>query len=168
MSAHALSDSAALPKIWSRESRCTSCRPRTTSALLVLMTVAAAGGLSAQVTHEPAVCSTEPCIQVGSFNIELLGKARRPYGGQDRPLRTRAQVEELAVLVADGLDLEVVVFQEINTASQQWGWLKDSLEDRGFEFFAVPARIRGLGSFPVRAFARVMGSREQGAGSGAK
>lgn len=28
-----------------------------------------------------------------------------------------------------------------------------SLPDRGFKFFAVPAKVRGLGSFPVRAFA---------------
>jgi len=30
----------------------------------------------------------------------------------------------------------------------------DELPDDGFEFFAVPAKIRGLGTFPVRAFAR--------------
>jgi len=28
-----------------------------------------------------------------------------------------------------------------------------SLPDRGFRFFAVPPRVRGMGSFPVRAFA---------------
>ena len=30
----------------------------------------------------------------------------------------------------------------------------DQLPPAGFEFFAVPVRVRGLGSFPVRAFAR--------------
>jgi len=30
----------------------------------------------------------------------------------------------------------------------------DLLPDAGFEFFAVPAKVRGLGTFPVRAFAR--------------
>ncbi len=30
----------------------------------------------------------------------------------------------------------------------------DQLPDDGFEFFAVPAKVRGLGTFPVRAFAR--------------
>jgi len=30
-----------------------------------------------------------------------------------------------------------------------------SLPDSGFRFFAVPPRVRGMGSFPVRAFARV-------------
>ena len=30
-----------------------------------------------------------------------------------------------------------------------------ALPDTGFHFFAVPPRVRGMGSFPVRAFARV-------------
>lgn len=30
-----------------------------------------------------------------------------------------------------------------------------ALPDRGFRFFAVPPRVRGMGSFPVRAFARL-------------
>jgi len=30
-----------------------------------------------------------------------------------------------------------------------------SLPDSGFSFFAVPPRVKGMGSFPVRAFARV-------------
>lgn len=30
-----------------------------------------------------------------------------------------------------------------------------SLPDEGFRFFAVPPRVRGMGSFPVRAFARL-------------
>ena len=30
-----------------------------------------------------------------------------------------------------------------------------ALPDRGFRFFAVPAKVQGMGSFPVRAFARV-------------
>jgi kynurenine formamidase len=31
----------------------------------------------------------------------------------------------------------------------------DALPARGFRFFAVPVKVRGLGSFPVRAFARI-------------
>ena len=31
----------------------------------------------------------------------------------------------------------------------------DALPDNGFEFFAVPAAVKGMGSFPVRAFAIV-------------
>ena len=30
-----------------------------------------------------------------------------------------------------------------------------SLPDRGFRFFAAPPRVKGMGSFPVRAFARL-------------
>ncbi len=33
-----------------------------------------------------------------------------------------------------------------------------SLPDRGFRFFAVPAKVKGLGSFPVRAFC-ILGSQ---------
>jgi arylformamidase len=32
-----------------------------------------------------------------------------------------------------------------------------ALPDAGFRFFAVPAKVKGMGSFPVRAFARVDG-----------
>jgi kynurenine formamidase len=32
-----------------------------------------------------------------------------------------------------------------------------ALPDSGFTFFAVPPRVKGMGSFPVRAFARVGG-----------
>lgn len=31
----------------------------------------------------------------------------------------------------------------------------ERLPDKGFRFFAVPVKVRGLGSFPVRAFARI-------------
>jgi kynurenine formamidase len=31
----------------------------------------------------------------------------------------------------------------------------DALPDEGFKFFAVPAPVRGMGSFPVRAFAMI-------------
>lgn len=31
----------------------------------------------------------------------------------------------------------------------------DALPERGFRFFAVPVKVRGMGTFPVRAFAQV-------------
>ena len=34
-----------------------------------------------------------------------------------------------------------------------------ALQESGFRFFAVPPKIKGMGSFPVRAFARVSESR---------
>ncbi len=30
-----------------------------------------------------------------------------------------------------------------------------SLPDEGFEFFAIPVKVKGMGTFPVRAFAMV-------------
>jgi kynurenine formamidase len=30
-----------------------------------------------------------------------------------------------------------------------------ALPERGFRFFAVPVKVRGMGTFPVRAFAEV-------------
>jgi len=32
------------------------------------------------------------------------------------------------------------------------------LPDQGFRFFAVPAKVKGLGSFPVRAFGLISGT----------
>ncbi|MCU0558465.1 MAG: hypothetical protein WAV08_02370 [Desulfobacterales bacterium] len=31
----------------------------------------------------------------------------------------------------------------------------EALPDKGFSFFAVPVKVKGMGSFPVRAFAIV-------------
>lgn len=38
----------------------------------------------------------------------------------------------------------------------------DALPQTGFRFFATPAKVRGLGSFPVRAFARIPGPAAEG------
>jgi endonuclease/exonuclease/phosphatase (EEP) superfamily protein YafD len=73
----------------------------------------------------PRACRDEPCIQVGSFNLEYLGQRGR----------SREQVEALADLVAEHLDLEVVALQEIDTGSEAWGWLRESLAARGYRFF---------------------------------
>jgi arylformamidase len=35
-----------------------------------------------------------------------------------------------------------------------------ALPDAGFRFFAVPARVKGLGSFPVRAFGLIEASQK--------
>lgn len=102
----------------------------------VLGLVLVAGSSAIGESPSPAACKEgEPCLQVGSFNIELLGKKRRDYKGQKRPKRSKAEVRHLAKLVADDLDLEVVVFQEINTGSKRWKWLRKELSDRGYDFF---------------------------------
>ena len=82
------------------------------------------------LAREPEVCSDGNCIQVGSYNIELLGKSR---SGRDR--RTKDEVQKIAETIAGDIDLEVVVLQEINTDSRQWSWLKDDLASRGYKFF---------------------------------
>ncbi len=68
-------------------------------------------------------------IQVGSFNIELLGSKRK-----GRPKRKQEDLEELANRIAVRHDLEVVVFQEINTQSSQWATLKSELSQYGYVF----------------------------------
>ena len=35
-----------------------------------------------------------------------------------------------------------------------------SLPDRGFDFFAVPPKVKAFGTFPVRAYARVKPAAE--------
>jgi len=93
---------------------------------------------------EPAapaeLCDGEPCIQVGTFNAYWLG-ARRRY---ERPLRRPREVERMTELIADRLDLEVVVLQEVNVEEREWddggllftpepyGWLRSTLGERGY------------------------------------
>jgi len=101
-----------------------------TVAAMLTGCVAAANG---QPT--PAACADGQCIQVGSYNIELLGSNRERYAGIDRGPRTAAQLAELADRISDTLDLEVVVFQEINKESSEWAALKLDLAAKGYQFF---------------------------------
>jgi exonuclease III len=96
--------------------------------------------LSAQ--DAPDVCNDGNCIQIGSFNIELLGKRRKKFKGVTRPRRTAEQLRAISDLVTDTLDLEVVVFQEINTESSRWTKLKNNLEAKGYRFFPGTASAR--------------------------
>jgi predicted extracellular nuclease len=89
----------------------------------------------AAAQNTPPDCSDGKCVQVGSYNIELLGKDRQPFEGEDRGDRTDAELERLADRVATKLDLEIVVFQEINTGSNQWKALRDKLKAKGYQFF---------------------------------
>lgn len=72
----------------------------------------------------PAECAEHPCIQVGSFNIRYLGQRER----------TAEQVDALADLVSEELDLEVFALQEIDTTSGQWAAFKERLAARGYRF----------------------------------
>lgn len=85
-------------------------------------------------------CAGRPCLQVGTLNAFCLGANRR----WDRPLRTPEEVRGMAAFLADDLDLEVVVMQEINAAitgteeegiiysREPYRWLSAALGERGY------------------------------------
>lgn len=89
-------------------------------------------------------CGDRPCLQIGSLNVQWLGSKRR----HERPLRTEGEVRRIAALLADDLDLEVVVLQEINTSvygkeegelvysQDRYRWLEQALEERGYRLMA--------------------------------
>ncbi len=83
----------------------------------------------------PSVCKDGKCIQIGTYNIEYLGGNRAPFDQAPRPDRTDEQLDQLAIRIAATLDLEIVVFEEINTKSNQWANLKSKLAARGYKFF---------------------------------
>src|SRR5215208_667312 len=83
----------------------------------------------------PSVCKDGKCIQIASYNIEYLGGKRAPFDDVPRPDRTDEQLDQLANRIADTLDLEIVVFEEINTKSDQWTKLKSKLATHGYKFF---------------------------------
>lgn len=83
-------------------------------------------------------------IQVGTFNLYWLGYEMRYKQG----LRSQEDVQRLADLVTDELDLEVVVFQEVNTSingpdkegrmrtDQEYKWLMQAMQPKGYAFIA--------------------------------
>lgn len=91
---------------------------------------------AAAVAQEaPAECQAGACIQVGSYNLELFGGQRAAYDGQERGPRSDQQLDALVQRIAVQLDLEVVVFQEIDTTSDEWRRFKDKLAVHGYRFF---------------------------------
>lgn len=102
--------------------------------------VAAAAGLligcvAVSRGQAPAPCTDGQCIQIGTYNIELLGSHRKRYAGVDRGPRTTDQLSSLSDRVSEALDLEVVVFEEINKESSEWATLKSNLAAKGYQFF---------------------------------
>jgi len=91
------------------------------------------------------------------------------YSGGEHPFLTRAAAEHLATSRAalvgidslnidDGKDGERpahTILLGAGVAIVEHLTNLGALPDRGFTFFAVPPRVKGMGSFPVRAFARV-------------
>ncbi len=89
-------------------------------------------------------CDGRPCLQVGTFNAFWLGTQRR----WEMPLRTPQEVRRIAAWLADDLDLEVIVLQEVNTsvhgledgelvfAPDRYRWLREALGQRGYRLMA--------------------------------
>jgi kynurenine formamidase len=121
-------------------------------------------------------------IDVGAFaGLDVKGKAvlvdtgwdvhwrTDRYSGGEHPFLTRAAAGHLATSGAalvgidslnidDGKDGERPAHTTLLSAGvaivEHLTNLR-ALPDRGFTFFAVPPRVKGMGSFPVRAFGRV-------------
>lgn len=93
------------------------------AALLMATSLSPRQGAHAQI-RDP--CGSRPCIQVGTFNIEWLGTSSKH---KPRPQRVLGQ---LADLIAETLDLEVVVLEEINTASAEYRTLGRELGRHGY------------------------------------
>jgi len=100
--------------------------------LIVYGIISFCGLLPPQLAHAWQAGDT---IQVGTYNIELLGSHRKPYAGENRGARSAADLEAIANRITTTLDLEIVVFQEINKHSQEWADLKAKLAAKGYQFF---------------------------------
>jgi kynurenine formamidase len=126
---------------------------------------------------EPAIRSISPELFKGK---DLRGKAVLIHSGWDRhwgtepyfkdhPYLTRESVEYLklegaALVGVDSLNIDDTTdgARPAHTILLAGGipivehlCNLDALPDEGFKFFAVPAPVKGMGSFPVRAFAIV-------------
>jgi exonuclease III len=74
-------------------------------------------------------CHGKPCIQVGTFNIEWFGTTDL----SKHQHRSKPTVKNIASFIADTLDLEIVVLEEINSESEEYTWLQDALATRGYQ-----------------------------------
>jgi endonuclease/exonuclease/phosphatase family metal-dependent hydrolase len=101
------------------------------SPLLLTLVV---GATQCFAQQSPAECADGKCIQVASYNLELFGSDRSPYGGDDRGPRSDSSIDQIAKRIIADFDFEVIVFQEINTASGEWNKLKQKLAANGYKF----------------------------------
>lgn len=116
--------------------------PRSTLVFAAVLAIAPLG--ASQVAGQaaaPAICQSRPCIQVGSFNVEHLGTQRSD--GSPYRSRTPAQLDALADLISEQLDLEVFALQEIDTRSADWAHVSARLAARGYRFHAGTSSERG-------------------------
>jgi predicted extracellular nuclease len=80
-------------------------------------------------------CHGKPCIQVGTFNIEWFGTS----DVTKHQHRSPQTVKKIANLIADTLDLEIVVLEEINSESEEFTMLRDALATRGYKLRRIGA-----------------------------
>ena len=95
--------------------------------MAVVVVVAGGGRLAGQEAET---------VTIGAWNIEWLGTPAM----RDSKARTREQLGAIAAVVADSLDIEVLVLVEINTRSAEWATLKSMLAGRGYLFVEGSAR----------------------------
>ena len=119
-------------------------------------------------------------VDAEAFKVDIAGKAVLVHTGWDRHWRTAAYFEDHPFLTADAADWLVAsgaAFVGIDShnlddtrarARPVHGILLKAgipigehltnlgaLPDRGFRFSAVPPKVKGMGTFPVRAYARI-------------
>jgi hypothetical protein len=98
---------------------------------------AAAAVLAMLLVATTPSAAQSPSVTIGTWNLEWLGTPSM----RDSVGRTAAQLEAIAAVAADLLDIEVLVLVEINTQAPQWQILKASLAGRGYAFVeAAPRR----------------------------
>jgi hypothetical protein len=90
---------------------------------------------TAAAQNVPEACADGKCIQVGSYNIEFLGRERAPFEGVERGIRTDEQIDRIVNRLTTELDLEIIAFQEIDKDSEQWKKIRDQLATEGYRFF---------------------------------
>jgi len=74
-------------------------------------------------------CGDNPCIQIGTFNVEWFGTSDT----RKHKHRSALVVQQIADLIATQLDLEIVVLEEINSGSAEFDRLETALEAQGYK-----------------------------------
>ena len=107
--------------------------PSLRAALLIVLVALLCGppvavAAAAGAPQVPNLCAGQPCIQIGTYNIEWFGTNDLSKHAH----RSKTTVKQIATFIADTLDLEVVVLEEINPDSQEYQWLEAALQQRGY------------------------------------
>ena len=118
------------------------------SAASLLLALIAVPPVQAE-TLGPDSCDGKPCFQVGSFNIEHLANQRQ-RNREDIPRRSKKTIRQIAKMITEEIDLEVVSLQEINTGGKNWKRLSKQLKKKGYRFIEGSSSSRN--QFVVLAY----------------